>query len=136
MIRTANCNCGDLTIRVEGDPEFVAVCYCEFCQRRTGSVLGVSAYFTDAQVLEIKGATTCYERKQDGDRMLYYYFCPRCSGGTHWTTEWHAGHTGISAGAFFDSEFPKPERAVMTKHAQPWLTLAPDIQTIEDANNN
>ncbi len=136
MIRTAQCNCGGLTIRVDGDPDLVAVCHCEFCQRRTGSVLGVSAYFADEQVLEIIGKTTCYEREQDGGKMLYYYFCPVCSGGTHWTTEWHPGHTGISGGAFFDPSFPKPERAVMCKHAQPWITLDPDIRIIEDANNN
>ncbi len=134
MMREARCNCGDLTIRVDGDPEIVAACHCEFCQRYTGSVLGVSAYFTDDKVIEITGERTCYERKQDGGSMLHYYFCPVCGAGAHWTTEWHLGHTGIAAGAFFDPMFPKPNWAGMTKHAPSWITLGPDIQHFRDVD--
>jgi len=38
---------------------FVAVCHCDFCQKRTGSVFQVGAYDKD-QHIEISGETKSY----------------------------------------------------------------------------
>ena len=43
--RTASCFCGQLQIQVEGEPQFVGICHCLACQRRTGSVFATLASF-------------------------------------------------------------------------------------------
>ena len=48
--REASCSCGKLRVTCEGDPKYVLACHCLDCQRRTGSVFGVSAYFRQAQI--------------------------------------------------------------------------------------
>ena len=45
MTRTAHCCCGALRVEVSADPDAIGVCHCGECQRRTGSVFGVSAFF-------------------------------------------------------------------------------------------
>ena len=45
MTRTAHCSCGALRVEVSADPDAVGVCHCGECQRRTGSVFGVGAFF-------------------------------------------------------------------------------------------
>ena len=43
--RCASCACGQLSIRVGGDPVRVSSCCCQQCQRRTGGFYGVTAFF-------------------------------------------------------------------------------------------
>jgi hypothetical protein len=45
MMKTAHCCCGALRVEISADPDLVGVCHCGECQRRTGSVFGVNAYF-------------------------------------------------------------------------------------------
>ena len=41
MALTAEWACGRLHVSVESEPMMVAVCHCDFCQKRTGSVFQV-----------------------------------------------------------------------------------------------
>jgi hypothetical protein len=43
--RTASCTCGQLRVRVDGEPLGVGVCHCLACQQRTGSVFAALASF-------------------------------------------------------------------------------------------
>jgi hypothetical protein len=45
---------------VENEPIAVAVCHCDFCQKRTGSVFYVTAYFMTGEGIEIRGETKVY----------------------------------------------------------------------------
>jgi hypothetical protein len=42
---------------VEDDPISVTACHCDFCQRRSGSVYPVSAYYRMDQQFDITGET-------------------------------------------------------------------------------
>ena len=48
MTKTAHCCCGALRVEASADPDTVSVCHCGECQRRTGSVFGVGAFFKNA----------------------------------------------------------------------------------------
>ena len=45
MTRIAHGCCGSLRAEANGEPVLVHVCNCTECQRRTGSVFGVSSFF-------------------------------------------------------------------------------------------
>ncbi len=45
MTKVAQCNCGALKAEVPDGPLAVVACHCTDCQRRTGSVMGVGAYY-------------------------------------------------------------------------------------------
>jgi hypothetical protein len=54
MTRTAHCCCGALRVEASADPDVVGVCHCGECQRRTGSVFGVVAFFKKEHVFARK----------------------------------------------------------------------------------
>jgi len=37
--RRAACNCGQLSLTIEGEPVRISMCHCLECQRRTGAVI-------------------------------------------------------------------------------------------------
>ena len=50
MTRTATCVCGELSVRVEGEPLRINMCNCKDCQRRSGSAFQLGAFFNESQV--------------------------------------------------------------------------------------
>ena len=50
MERTARCLCGGFRAIVTGEPNFVGICHCTECQRRTGVPVTYNAYFKMSQV--------------------------------------------------------------------------------------
>jgi hypothetical protein len=50
MARTAHCCCGALRVEASADPDTVSACHCGECQRRTGSVFGVAAFYKKEHV--------------------------------------------------------------------------------------
>jgi hypothetical protein len=59
--RDAACHCGQLRLKVEGDPFAVSICNCLACQRRTGSAFGMQAGFNANQV-QVVGRFNDYSR--------------------------------------------------------------------------
>ena len=77
MTRTAHCACGALRVEVSADPAVVGVCHCGECQRRTGSVFGVGAYFKREHI-RTQGPSKIYVRDGQEGRKLRMHFCPTC----------------------------------------------------------
>jgi glutathione-dependent formaldehyde-activating enzyme len=50
MTRTASCQCRGFRVVVEAEPDTVAICHCQICQRRTGVPLTCNAYFPKSKV--------------------------------------------------------------------------------------
>jgi len=131
--RVARCACGGVTATVEGEPEFVVLCNCTHCQRRTGSPFGVGAYFA-REAVTLAGATKAFVRAVDGtDRTLTNQFCPECGGTLYWTLDLRPKHIGIAAGHFADPDFARPTRIVWEQHKHEWITFPPDILTFPQA---
>jgi hypothetical protein len=117
-MRTANCACNRLQIKIDGDPSQVIRCHCDYCQRRTGSVFQVSGWFTEDQVTEIVGESNVYNGLRiDGlppsapgaeDGGINYHFCPTCGSTVYWTFDLLPGLYGMAVGSFVDAKFPPP----------------------------
>ena len=121
MERTASCACGQLSITVSGDPRFVAACSCTQCQKRTGSAFGLSAYFRNRQVVEIKGESTQARRIADSGLPITGHFCPQCGSTVYWQGDFLKGHTGVAAGCFADPDFPEPSFSVWNATRHHWV---------------
>ena len=84
--RTAQCGCGRLKVRVRGGPLFVGACYCDFCQKHTGSAFRLSSFFREDQIIEITGDPSTYNGLEidgvgiDGSDEVgcTFYFCDTC----------------------------------------------------------
>ena len=128
--RVARCACGALTAVVSGQPEFVAACNCTQCQRRTGSIFGVSAYFGGGQIVEISGASKLFTRSSDAGRSVEIRFCPECGSSVYWTGSNApvSDGIGIAAGCFADPEFPGPDVVAWCAHKYSWASFPPHAE--------
>lgn len=138
MNREARCSCGQLSVRVTGDPKVVIACSCLKCQRRTGSVLGVSSYFDNDQVEEVVGDSKSFKHVTGSGRLNERHFCPECGSSVYWKAELFRGLTGIPVGAFADPDFPEPMVAVWNGSKHSWVRLpehwlSSDTQDIDPA---
>src|SRR6185437_513514 len=118
--RSARCCCGGLQIVASGEPRIVLACHCVECQRRTGSVFGVSAYFAKDQISP-RGADKLYVRDGQDGRKLSIHFCPECGTSVYWEADRLPGHVGVAVGAFADPDFAPPKHSVWETFRHPWL---------------
>lgn len=122
MQRIARCSCGAVTVVATDEPNSVVACHCLACQRRTGSVLGVGAYFPQDKV-DISGATREYVRDTDAGNRFFTYFCPTCGTSMHWRSDKNPGMIGVAVGAFAEPTFPAPVRSVWEQSRHPWMEV-------------
>jgi len=119
--RQAACHCGQLRVRLEGDPALVSSCHCLACQRRTGAVFGSTSFFKRSQVLAIEGEHRTWRRAGDSGRFLTFHFCPTCGSNVFWESEGTPDMISVAVGAFADPSFPMPARTVWAASKHEWL---------------
>lgn len=126
-IRQAQCQCGQLRVRTQGEPFRVSVCHCLDCQRRSGSVFATQARFREAQV-EITGETREWSRQGDEGGGAVFSFCPTCGATVYYRNEGIPEAIAIPVGAFADPQFPAPIYSVYEVRQHAWVTLPGDIE--------
>ena len=131
--RTAHCACGQLRVTTTGEPDIVVACSCLECQRRTGSPLGVGAYFRREQVSGIDGAYKSFTRQTESGRTVTTNFCVDCGTSVFWELELRPEHYGIAVGCFGDPNFPPPARAVWAENGHAWLHYQDGLPVFEQA---
>ena len=131
-IRTARCACGRVTLTVENEPGMVATCHCDFCQKRTGSVFQVGAFFGPDEPFEMSGETRAYNGlEMDGvgtvsGTSVTYHFCPTCGSTMHWGVD--GLYRAVPVGNFVDPDFPTPTMEVHTSDRHRWVAEIPDAR--------
>ena len=115
----AACQCGQLSAEFEGEPDFVIVCNCKACQKRTGAPFGTGAYFKKTQ-MKTAGNTRSWGRIAESGRALENFFCPECGTNLYWTLEMRPDYIGTAFGAF-DTDLPDPIRVIWTDEQHDWV---------------
>lgn len=127
LAREAACSCGQLRIRLAGDPQLVSSCHCLACQRRTGAIFGSTAFFRRSQIVSTHGERRTFRRQGDSGAWLSFQFCPDCGSTIFWENEQLADMVSVAVGAFADPRFPAPVRTVWTTTKHEWLAFPPHI---------
>jgi len=118
--RVATCACGQFRVSCTGDPVSVALCHCLDCQKRTGSVYGIAAFFAREHV-EQRGEFRTYRRGSDSGSAVNFHFCPHCGSTVCWEPERKPDAIGVAVGSFADPAFPPPSRAVYDERRHAWV---------------
>ena len=105
MERTAECHCGSLRAIVSGDPEWVDLCHCKACQRRTGTAFHFGATYLKDRV-RLEGERKIYQRDGDSGYRIRFHFCPKCGSNVYWEGDSNTAVCGITVGSFADPNFP------------------------------
>ena len=101
-IHEGGCLCGSVRYKTKGEPQYVGVCHCRYCQLRTGSALGISVYFYSNQVTVIMGGKSLKSHKYptESGRESHLRFCTECGTSLLWDTLVRPGLTGVGGGTF------------------------------------
>ena len=131
-IHEGGCVCGAVRYRTSATPQRVSLCSCTWCQKRTGSALGISVYFEDGNVEFTQGSLKTYRLISDAGRWVESAFCPTCGTTVGWTLEFLPGYRGIAGGTFDPPTFwYRLERYVFTRTKPDWLHVPEGIDAFE-----
>jgi hypothetical protein len=119
--REASCSCGQLKLRLSGEPQIVSSCHCLACQRRTGAVFGSTAFFGRSQLAGMEGEHRAWQRRADSGNVLTFHFCPTCGSTVYWESNAAPDRVSVAVGCFADPQFPPPARTVWTESKHGWL---------------
>ena len=125
--RTAACHCGQLRVRLTGDPQLVSSCHCRACQRRTGALFGSTSFFRRSQIVAIDGEHRDWQRKADSGNVLTFHFCPTCGSNVYWESNASPDLVSVAVGCFADPKFSAPARTVWTETRHAWLPFPKTI---------
>lgn len=125
--REATCTCGQLRIRLAGEPRIVSSCHCLACQRRTGAIFASNSFFGRDQVVAIEGEHRAFRRQGNSGAWLTFQFCPTCGSTVFWENEGTPDSISVAIGAFADPSFPAPVRTVWTASKHLWLPFPEGI---------
>jgi len=129
---TGGCVCGAVRYETEDEPVRVSVCCCRWCQKRTGSALGISVYFDDNKITFNEGPRTKFRLTSDAGRWIETEFCTACGSTVTWTLEFNPGRRGIAGGTFDCPSFwYTPERLVFARTKPDWVHVSGDIEVCE-----
>ncbi|MGE0240188.1 MAG: GFA family protein [Parvibaculaceae bacterium] len=118
--RSASCACGALSVTCLSEPVKVSLCHCLACQRRTGSVFGIAAFFERRHV-RVDGEARRFSRPSDSGFPVIFHFCPRCGSTVFWEPQRKPDVVAVAAGAFADPEFPQPDQSVYEDCRHAWV---------------
>ena len=99
----------------------VAACSCMECQRRTGAVFGVMAFFKNDLVIEKLGECKSFERASDSGLGATTYFCPDCGSTVYAKPGSMPQFTAISVGCCGEPNFPEPQSAAWNATKHGWV---------------
>ncbi|WP_246623795.1 GFA family protein [Sphingomonas colocasiae] len=106
-----------------GEPIKVSLCHCLDCQRRTGSLFSVAAFFLKDQARPAGGPAKVFRRGSASGFDVDFHFCGECGSSLWWEPQRMPDRVGVAVGAFADPGFPMPEQAVWCDERHRWLEL-------------
>ncbi len=136
LSRTAECVCTALKVTVPGEPAVVVLCNCKQCQKRTGSIFGVSAYFPE-QTVSVSGKSKVFTRVSDRGNTVDCHFCPECGTTLFWDISvvpdepdpLETNRRGVAIGCFADPTFRSPQLVVWAIYQHHWARFPESVPT-------
>lgn len=135
-LHTGGCACGALRYEVRGEPLFVNHCYCRLCQRQTGSIGVLNAFYESDRVTVTSGALSDFALKSGSGGEHIICRCSECGTAlfSYYPRVGRLG-TGIRVGTFDDPDAFTPTAVVFTESKLPWVALPEGIPAFEQYYN-
>ena len=127
------CQCGDITIEGEIDPETVRVCHCTDCQKNSGSAFRFNVP-VPGTTFKMSGKPSIYiKTTAESGNPRAQAFCPRC-GSPLYTTSVGEGQQAsymVRAGILDQRAKLVPKRQIWFRSAQAWVTDLGTVPKVE-----
>lgn len=122
------CLCGKVKYHTGGEPLWVTICYCKFCQRATGSDKMIEPIFERGEFSFSGRDPSVYTLPSDGSgKDINVHFCSACGTKLALTFERWPGRIGIYAGTLDDAAAipatPDNSKHIFVSEARPGTIL-------------
>ena len=127
-VRRGRCLCGSIQYEVHGEPEIVAHCHCEDCQRLTGAGHSTVAMFAkpDFQMTGEPGAE--YKLIAENGNEVTRGFCAACGSPIYGHNSGNEAYLSVTLGTLEDASDLRPEVAIFCRNRKPWDHMDQSIQ--------
>ncbi len=128
------CLCGKVGYDTGGEPLWVTICYCQFCQRATGSDRMIEPIFERAPFTFVGNNPTIYTLPSAGSgKAINVHFCADCGSKLALTFERWPDRIGIYGGTLIDplaiSATPENSKHIFVSEARAGTILPPGFKT-------
>ena len=124
--RTGGCLCGAVRYEATADPVMTGFCYCQSCQKLSGSGHAFHAALPEA-ALRLTGETRGYAWKANSGSTVTTSFCPTCGSPVFGKSSGMPGMVTIRVASLDDPSAIAPQMAVFTSRLRPWDHLDPGL---------
>jgi len=126
------CACGAVRYAIHGAPIFVNHCHCTLCQKQTGSVGVVNAFFERELISQTSGQTSQHIVMSGSGGEHAIIRCADC-GTALWSFYPRLGElgAGLRVGTMDNPAAFTPDAVIFTANRMPWVALPQDIPHFE-----
>lgn len=121
--RKGSCLCQSNQFETIGDPLRNGICYCKYCQLRTGSAFGVTYWFENKKVKFLKKKNfSKYSFTTESGNLFSIFSCKKCSTSVFWTISSFPNEIAIASGLYEGKSFWKKfEKEIFTRSKPSFL---------------
>ena len=100
-MQIGHCLCGEIEFGVEGQPNDVINCHCNFCQRAISSAYLVETIFDRDKFHLLRGQPQVYDHVSEGSgKVIHIRFRGACGTKTHMLFDRFPASVGVFSGTF------------------------------------
>jgi hypothetical protein len=126
MSYTGHCACGQVTLRMEGQPLATRQCWCRQCQRIAAGGPTHNAIFL-ADAVTIEGDLASSKWTADSGNTLAFYFCPACGTQVYGQSSARLNMKTVRFGVIDQPHDLAPAAVIWTEDAPEWAVFDPAL---------
>lgn len=123
----SSCECGQLSISLSGEPDWVNACACRNCQKRSNGPLTLGLWFRRDRILGTTGESQVFRRSTDKGNEAERHFCPRCGSTVFWFISLLPNRVGVNWGGTQQPTEIRPSQLVWSRSFPRWLELKESV---------
>lgn len=127
------CSCRHVRYRLDGAPIIVHACHCSWCQRETGTVHALNAFYEADRVVHLGGAPEIIDTPSNSGKGQRIARCPTCRIAV-WSNYAGAGPAFrfVRVGTLDDPSRCPPDIHIFTATKQPWVVIPPGAKAVPE----
>ena len=124
---SGGCYCGAVRYECSSEPVHSVHCFCEHCQKFTGTQMSTNIAVPKSSVRVTKGQPAEFTTTGDSGKKVKRSFCAKCGSPLFSEPELLEGTLIIKVGSLDDSSWVQPAASIYVESAASWSTLPEGI---------
>ena len=127
----AGCLCGQVRLRISGDPATVMQCHCTDCQKLSASSFSISMVLNRSGLEILSGDLKQWDRPADSGNITRCWFCPTCGNRIYHDNPEAPEYIRLKPGTLDDTSVLSPQGHAWTCREQPWHQAFNELPRVE-----